>query len=495
MTPDELLNGPRFRRAVVSIQRRAEKELDWKRVADVFVRSDLLDRVQARATQLILGRRGTGKTHLIRVFHEEAVCQGDMAVYLDCTHLGSGYTGLKLAPRIIAQKYFIALLNDLGTELFDQAVRMELPEGERQQAIIGRLSEGLMPQLRFPTLEDQGPDFNYRQIVDLFSQVVELFKARTLFIILDEWAQIPRDAQAYFAEYVKRAIACVPTVALKILAVNYQCAFSFHENDNLIGLERGADITDTIDLDRYLVYDEKSDFVKLFFAQLLYNHLGVELDWPLDIAPEEKRKWIVGKLFTQERAFIELVRAAEGNARDFLCIFSKAFFDEYRRASNSNSISIPNVVAAATTWFDQEKAANVLAEPEARETLLHIMEKVLKGYKSRTFLVESSKAEHPRLLRLLNERVLHRLNETYSHPDRPGVRYDIFTVDYGTYARFRDTVNQVEDHVFLDRDKRGQLNSAEQSLWVPVDDNRSIRRIVFDPLKLDAQQWLPGMSP
>jgi hypothetical protein len=176
-----------------------------------------------------------------------------------------------------------------------------------------------------------------------------------------------------------------------------------------------------------------------------------------------------------------LVRAAEGNSRDFLCIFSRAYFDEFRQSSASNAISIPNVVKAAGSWFDSEKAGNVFAEKTARETLAHLVNHVLKGYKSRTFLVESSKAENPRLIRLLNERVLHKLNGTYSHPDRPGVRHDLFTVDYGAYARLRETVDAVREPVFWENDERSVLSEEERSLLVPVDDKRSIRRITFDP--------------
>jgi hypothetical protein len=125
------------------------------------------------------------------------------------------------------------------------------------------------------------------------------------------------------------------------------------------------------------------------------------------------------------------------------------------------------------------------------------MNQVLKGYKSRTFLVESSKAESPRLIRLLNERVLHRLNGTYSHPDRPGIRYDLFTVDYGAFVRFRGTVNQVREEIFWQGSAQELLTEDERRLMVPIDDRRSIRRITSDPDSMavvgDRQLELPGV--
>ncbi|MGD9646658.1 MAG: AAA family ATPase [Pirellulales bacterium] len=501
MTPGEpILNSPSFIRAVSGIQRRAERQTDLAVLGQLFVRSDLFERVQSPDSQLILGRRGTGKTHLVRAFQEHAASHGEPTFYLDCTRLGSGYTSLELPAAVVAQKYFLALVNQLGTDLMDEALRLERPDPAVQMSVLKKLIDGLATTLEVAPNPATAPTFNYRQISDIIGQVLEQLKMPRVYVVLDEWAQVPLESQPFFAEYIKRGILTVPSVSLKILAVNYQCQLSRRQNGNLIGLERGADIPDVIDLDRYLIYDEKQRFVIDFFGQVLYNHLGNELAWPLELAPDDKRKFIVTRLFTQERAFVELVRAAEGNSRDLLCIFARAFFDEFRRAGTAGAISIPNVTAAATSWYDSEKAANVLAEPEAHHTLTHIMDRVLKGYKSRTFLVESSKAENSRLIRLLNERVLHRLNGTYSHPDRPGVRYDLFTVDYGAYARLRATVNQVQEDVFWELDAQKHLSPEQQQSMVPVDDRRSIRRITFDPDSLevvgervDPQLWLRGM--
>lgn len=340
---DPILKSRAFRQAVSGIQRRAEKQTDWTKLDQVFVRSDLFDRVQSPDSQLMLGRRGTGKTHLVRVFQQYAIEHGEPAFYIDCTRLGSGYSGLQLPAEIIAQKYFLALLNQLGTDLLDAAIRLESPDPARQELVIQKLSDGLVRQMREPDDTRLTSAFNYRQISDVLGQVIDDMKIDRLFVILDEWAQVPLHAQPFLAEYLKRAILTVPSVSLKLIAVNYQCQFSKRRNGDLLGLERGADIPDVIDLDRYLVYDEKTDFVTSFFGQLLYNHLGVELGWKLEVSSEEKRRHVIAQLFTQERSFIELARASEGNSRDFLCIFSRAYFDEYRRSSMSAAISIPNV--------------------------------------------------------------------------------------------------------------------------------------------------------
>jgi len=483
--PLSLLQTETFRRAVRDLHLRAEKQTDWTRLAEVFVSSDLFDRVQSPNSQFVLGRRGTGKTHLLRMFQQDVINHGDLGLYVDCTSLGSGYSGADLDPEVVGQKYFIALLNQLGTDLLDAALRMELADEDRQNTVISKLADGLVPAMK--VLNGPGQSmFNYRQIADALRLALRDLDVDRTCIILDEWARIPLPAQPHLAEYIKRSVLSVPEVCLKILAVNYQCKFAIAQNGGRIGLERGADVPDAIDMDKYLVYDEKREFVTCFFAQLLYNHLGVTLGWDLSAGKSQKESHLIKSLFTQQKTFVELVRAAEGNCRDFLCVFSRAYFEHFRQSSASKTISIDNVVAAATSWFETEKAGNVYADKTSRETLTYLVNNVLKGYKSRTFLVESSKAENPRLVGLLNERVLHRLGGTYSHPDKPGIRHDLFSVDYGAYAQLRGTVNQVREHAFWEPDEQTALSDKERELLVPVDDKRSIRRITFDPDDLTA---------
>ncbi len=99
-------------------------------------------------------------------------------------------------------------------------------------------------------------------------------------------------------------------------------------------------------------------------------------------------------------------------------------------------------------------------------------------------MVEIGQDEHPRLMRLLNERILHRLNIRYSHPDRPGLRYELFTLDYGAYVAYRGTVNEPSQLILFTNDDINLLASSEKTGIVPYDDKRSIRRIVFDPTAL-----------
>jgi len=252
-----------------------------------------------------------------------------------------------------------------------------------QDRLLAKLSEGLT-RFMVPNDDERHSVFNYRQIGEIVESILSDLQIEHLFVVLDEWAQIPLTAQPYVAEFIKRALLSLPKISLKLSAVNYQCKFAEH----------------------------------------------------------------------------------------------------VRQSKASKSISIRQVNTASASWFSSEKESNINAEQTSQETLRYLLNNVLKAYKSRTFLVEAGKEDHPRLVRLLNERIIHRLNEVYSHPDRPGQRYELFTLDHGAYIRFRGTVNEPHQDLFFDQDSLGWMSDEEKKGIVPFDDKRSIRRIVFDPDKL-----------
>ena len=60
----------------------------------------------------------------------------------------------------------------------------------------------------------------------------------------------------------------------------------------------------------------------------------------------------------------------------------------------------------------------------------------------------------------------------YADKDRPGVRYNIYTLDYGTYVDLTNTSRKPE----LGFDC---LDGDQPDYVVPSDDKRSIRRIIL----------------
>jgi hypothetical protein len=105
------------------------------------------------------------------------------------------------------------------------------------------------------------------------------------------------------------------------------------------------------------------------------------------------------------------------------------------------------------------------------------------GKDARSFLLPRELAANRVIQRLFDLRILHLVQRGYADKDRPGVRYNIYTLDYGTYVDLMNTTRK-PDLGFE------TLDVADQSEYVvPFDDERSIRRIILtkDHLPTDAE--------
>ncbi len=97
-------------------------------------------------------------------------------------------------------------------------------------------------------------------------------------------------------------------------------------------------------------------------------------------------------------------------------------------------------------------------------------------------MVSQEIASHQRLQQLIDLRVVHQIHRGYADKDNPGIRYNIYTLDYGTYVGLKRTAAEPEitmiETVGL---------TEEDTRIVPYDDRRSIRRIIVGKDILDAQ--------
>jgi hypothetical protein len=83
--------------------------------------------------------------------------------------------------------------------------------------------------------------------------------------------------------------------------------------------------------------------------------------------------------------------------------------------------------------------------------------------------------------KLFDLRVLHVVQRGYADKDKPGVRYDIYTLDYGTYVDLMNTSKRPEPS-FIEL----PIDEPEEFV-VPFDDKRRIRRIILSPEILNFQ--------
>ncbi len=73
------------------------------------------------------------------------------------------------------------------------------------------------------------------------------------------------------------------------------------------------------------------------------------------------------------------------------------------------------------------------------------------------------------------------MHRGYADKENPGVRYNIYTLDYGTYVDLKNTSQEPQIEF---------INFTEgKDLIVPFDDKRSIRRIVLNKNILDPEPF------
>ncbi len=132
---------------------------------------------------------------------------------------------------------------------------------------------------------------------------------------------------------------------------------------------------------------------------------------------------------------------------------------------------------AAREWYEKDKAPNI---DENQERFLRtIIEEVIGERRARSFLLEKQYEKDALILSLFDFRLLHLVRRGYADKDNPGVHYNIYTLDYGTYVDLIGTQRAPADD-FTETDRAGE------DTIVPFDDRRSIRRIIVRPQHLTA---------
>lgn len=138
-----------------------------------------------------------------------------------------------------------------------------------------------------------------------------------------------------------------------------------------------------------------------------------------------------------------------------------------------------HIRTAAMNWYEEDKLANIERNSNAYKILERIITQVITKFKKKAFLVTSDLSRDEDLQFLVDLRLLHRIHQGWSSKSEPGKRYDIFSVDYGSFIRLLDTPEGRE----IDLDLFKKLSTEEKiALGEPLPDLdlRAIRRIIVD---------------
>jgi hypothetical protein len=515
MTLQEILAG------YLRIQRRSEKaspEVLRKTFVDV---GPLIVLLSITDNQALFGRRGTGKTHVLQYLASKRKDEGDLATYIDLSNLGSSgsiyadtrRTVSERATRLLADTlialhdalleavlqdsdgFDLSIFGPLLDNLAQAATRVQVTGNVEEESSVGlastsgdelKLGVGLSAKpnlalsasatetrkeeigIRTKVSGTQSYVLHFGEISAAIQAIERQLNGRRLWVLLDEWSNLPIDLQPYLADLIRRTLFVLKGVTVKIAAIEYRSDFAIKlPQGRYIGIELGADVTTDANLDDFMVFDNDVTKSGQFHRQLLWNHIkeGTELASDDVVDPNE----LIRRSFSQENVFTELVRAGEGVPRDFINILSLA-----TQYSNGEKITMNAVRKAALNWYQTGKANTLRAREDANRLLEWVIEKVIKHRRTRAFLVKSQQS-YPLLEELFDARVVHVIKRRVSSNDRPGERFDVFKLDYGCYVDVIGTASAPKGLFEADTDE-GENTMVD----VPKDDYRSIRRAILD---------------
>ena len=524
--------------AFLRIAKRAERQ-DDATLARTFVDFGAVTAALSSVDhQIIFGRRGTGKTHLLTVLRKSREQDGTVAIQLDMRNLGST-GGVYADPSIqVAQRATRLLVDVLAAihgQLLEQAIaderRIDLGavgpaldqffEAHRSVKVIGSTTVettataessynaeakiGFSASLSGASMSgeskavDGGKEavtakktvagqeihrVNFGSVGSALRKVVEILPNKRLWLLIDEWSEVPLDLQPMLADLLRRAVLPIKGITVKIAAIEQRSRFMLPDLVvGHIGIELGADVSAAVTLDEYMVFENDEQKAVAFFRALVYKHTCAELEEAKVDKPRSDAAQI-STAFTQSNAFDEVVRACEGVPRDAINILSIA-----AQRANDSSISIGDVRTAAQSWYLGTKDAAVSSHDDAKLLLSWLVDKVIKERRAKGFLLEAG-IRDPLIDFLYDERVLHVLRKGISAKDQPGQRYNVYGIDYGCYV----------DLISTARAPQGMLDlgdsTSDYTLMVPHTDLRSIRRCILNlPEFYDTVSSRTGSTP
>lgn len=108
---------------------------------------------------------------------------------------------------------------------------------------------------------------------------------------------------------------------------------------------------------------------------------------------------------------------------------------------------------------------------------------VIRNKKTRGFLVNEHDQKDSRLAKLFNARVLHLVKKGYSAQHLPGERFDVYTIDYGTYVDLMTTKNEPDLRLpfqIFDEEVDDSADVRAENVDVPDQDMRAVRSSILD---------------
>ena len=493
--------------AVAQLATRAEDLTDF---GGTFVETIYPETIRARQHQIIYGRRGAGKTHLLRRvevdLRENFVEGGLLPVYANGSQLSQEISLVSPNPAVVALAVYVQLMQHIGAEIhrfvlelnranfWDQVVGGKKSQTARQADMIAAtleetLTSGQVRLLPAGEVSDEattlaetsqsasaGASINldprtlgwavkagvaaaksrkssslttrtiHGEVILPFSQVssalghlLELLGGASIYVLFDEWSEVDKDPQVqpYLAEMLRRTIAAVPGMYLKLACIPGRTVLATPitvDIKNPIGLEEGDDIHSNVDLDAIVFAGESLDQLVPFFMAMIKKHVGEKVDWVRDASYLDFASFLTSKVFREIPPFVELCQASGGIPRDFINIYRAATTTAANIAKSGMDrppIGLVSVRQAAKGVYQSKRASFGKSTSPQLRLLDAIYQEIYVKMHSYLFLLSEESAEDDVVQTLYMEKLIHRMPAAYYNPDDER-RYQFFQLDYGT---------------------------------------------------------------
>jgi hypothetical protein len=474
---------------IMRVARRAENAPpEVLRAAFVPVPS-LLAQLDSDEHQILFGRRGTGKTHLLRHLQEQRMADGALSIYLDLRQIGAAgdvFSAGQDSFSELATGLLVDVIESIHTQIYEQVLddRWSSMLGEISQAldalaeaatqirVIGEteveqqketssratgtasVEISLTPDPRAAWRAesskerskrstqrrlDRGHEAHYVLLGPLsgaFRALAAAVHPHPVWLLLDEWSALPLDLQPLLADLLRRTVFATNGVVVKISAIHGRSRFADVEAvGNPVGLELGADTAATLDLDDFLLFRNDVASTLDFYSALLCRHMAAmptrvgRTDGPAQrfLADGDSHAKVINRLFATAGAFHALVLGAEGVPRDALQIAGLAAGTAFDEPITAN-----HVAEATRNFFLRDKDARI--PKAARHAYTNLIEQAARQ-KSRIIpLRRDGESDDEVIQRLYDARVIHRVRQGLRlDAQHPTEVYDVYVIDSGAF--------------------------------------------------------------
>jgi hypothetical protein len=443
--------------------------------------------------QILYGRRGTGKTHLLRLLAQERLARCGAALYIDLLRIGSNssvYSDTREPLTHRATTMLVDVLNAIHAgiqelvilnedvsaglhvvgpaldEFADAAVDVRvvgsveidisatssseitaaagvgLHAGPGGLGLSGtasrqRSAKAAAAQRR----HEQGTEEHhlvFGRVATALSKLVQCLHGASLWLLLDEWSSLPLDLQPYLADLLRRNVFTVHGVTVKIGAIDRRSRFIVPGRyGDYLGMELGSDTASTINIDDYLTFDSERRAGRIhaerFFSEVLFRHASSYLaQHGEEVLFSSPRSFLDIAFATG--AFSRLVEVGEGVPRDALQIAQMAASKVVDRPIDRKQVD-----SAASDYCNRQKEGRL--SRRAAVVLNAIIEQCATAECRVIALRRGAQAASEVVAELYDQRLLHRRQQGVAGLEgRPLTeKYDLFLVDLGS---FMDLIRQ-----------------------------------------------------